>query len=353
MGEKTGISWCDATANFWQGCHKLSAGCAHCYMFEEKKRYGQNPNVVVRSSEATFNAPLKWARNPQKYGHIKRVFVCSWSDFFIEEADPWRAEAWEIMRKTPQFIYQLCTKRPERIAACLPPDWGKGYPNVWLLTSTENQAAADLRIPILLSVPAVVHGISAEPLLGPIDLTHIDTVEWMKGRFSHYLDKAKLSGNEKSIEIAGDLLKGVKECNWEEGRAHWDVTTGYWFDGWDGGTEKSYKLNWVIVGGESGPNARPMESQWGDSIRQQCEDANVAFFFKQQGTWIDAGHEEFERLPEGKLVHLNSLGVQYGDNIPNDEDADVVTMKLVTRDRAGETLYGKVYHAFPDTERKG
>lgn len=312
MGEQTGISWTDATWNPFQGCHKVSSGCKSCYMFEEKKRYGQDPNVVVRSSDATFNAPLKWARNPQKYGHIKRVFVCSWSDFFIEEADPWRAEAWEIMRKTPQFIYQLCTKRPERIVASLPPDWGQGYPNVWLLTSTENQAAADLRIPILLSIPAVVHGISAEPLLGPLDIR-----QWIGLECRHE--------DSYREEDTGACI--CREC------------------------EDSYLLSWTIVGGESGSNARPMVSSWADSIRQQCEDANVSFFFKQQGTWIDAGHSEFGKLPEGKLVHLNSLGVSYGDNIPTDEDADVVTMKLVTRDRAGDTLYGKVYHAFPDTER--
>jgi protein gp37 len=290
MGSETGISWTDATWNPFQGCHKVSAGCKNCYMFEEKKRYGQNPNVVVRSSDATFNAPLKWARNPEKYSYIKRVFVCSWSDFFIEEADPWRAEAWEIMRKTPQFVYQLCTKRPERIAACLPPDWGDGYPNVWLLTSTENQAAADLRIPILLKIPAVVHGISAEPLLGPIDFRKVPTF------------------NRIGLDLSSF---------------------------------------WVIVGGESGPNARPMVSSWADSIRQQCENAGVAFFFKQNGCWVDAGHEEFGKLPEGKLIHINSQGISYGDNIPLDEDDDVVTMKQVSRERAGETLYGKVYHQFP------
>ena len=217
MGENTGISWCNATWNPFQGCHKVSSGCKNCYMFSEKTRYGQNPNVVVRSSDATFNAPLKWARNPEKYGHIKRVFVCSWSDFFIEEADPWRAEAWEIMRKTPQFIYQLCTKRPERIAQCLPPDWCDGYPNVWLLTSTENQAAADLRIPILLSVPAVVHGISAEPLLGPLDIR-----QWIGLECHHE--------NSYSEEDTGACI--CKEC------------------------DESALLSWSIVGGESGKHIR-------------------------------------------------------------------------------------------------
>ena len=91
MGASTAIAWTDATWNCWQGCHKVSAGCKNCYMFTDKKRYGQTPDVVIRSAAATFNAPLKWAKNREKYGHINRVFVDSWSDFFIEEADAWRA----------------------------------------------------------------------------------------------------------------------------------------------------------------------------------------------------------------------------------------------------------------------
>ena len=209
MSERTSIEWCDATWNCWQGCHKVSAGCKNCYMFAEKTRYGQNPNVVVRSADSTFDAPLKWANNPAKFGHIKRIFVDSWSDFFIEEADPWRGDAWNLIAMTPQFVYILCTKRPERIAGCLPADWGKGYPNVWLLVSTENQAMADLRIPILLRIPAVVHGISAEPLLGRVDLR-----DW----------------------LPTDTIGGVEMETW---------------------------LDWVICGGESGQEARPMHPRLG------------------------------------------------------------------------------------------
>jgi protein gp37 len=313
MGEKTGISWTDATWNCWQGCHKVSAGCKNCYMFSEKTRYGQNPNVVIRSSDTTFNAPLKWAKNPAKYGHIKRVFVDSWSDFFIEEADPWRAEAWEIMRNTPQFIYQLCTKRPERIAKCLPPDWEQGYPNVWLLTSTENQAAADLRIPILLSIPAIVHGISAEPLLGPIDLQYPKSI-WPNG------PAMCCSGFEcgcQGLPIDPPLMWG---------------------------------LEWVIVGGESGTNARPMISTWADDIRRQCEASRVAFFFKQNGEWIDAGHREFGKHPSVPHKFLRFDGTEWplGAAELENEDADVNTLVRVGRQTTADTLYGKVYHAFPE-----
>src|SRR3990167_5576666 len=98
MAETTGISWCDATWNPFMGCHKVSQGCAKCYMFREMKFYGRDPNVVVRS-KTTFNNPLKWAKNG-KVNSGAKIFTCSWSDWFIEEADEWRDEAWEIVKNT-------------------------------------------------------------------------------------------------------------------------------------------------------------------------------------------------------------------------------------------------------------
>ena len=93
MGMNSKIEWTDATWNPWQGCHKVSPGCENCYMFREKTAYGQDPDVVVRSKLPTFNLPLK-LKEPQK------VFTCSWSDFFIQEADPWREDAWDIIDRT-------------------------------------------------------------------------------------------------------------------------------------------------------------------------------------------------------------------------------------------------------------
>ena len=161
MGERTAIAWTEKTWNPWQGCHKVSAGCTLCYMYSEKIRYGQRPNVVVRSKPPTFNAPMKW-KEPA------RVFTCSWSDWFIEEADAWRDEAWEIIRHAPHLTYQILTKRPERIADHLPAGWPLG--NVWLGVSVENQAAADERIPHLLATPAALRFLSVEPLLAPVTL---------------------------------------------------------------------------------------------------------------------------------------------------------------------------------------
>lgn len=170
MGERTAIAWTNRTWNPWQGCHKVSPGCGGCYMYREKERYGQDPKTVVRSKPPTFAAPLKW-HDPAL------VFVCSWSDFFIAEADPWRAEAWDIIRTQRHLTFQIPTKRADRIAECLPPDWP--LPNVWLGVSVEDQAAADERIPELLSVEAAVRFISAEPLLGPVVLDERERIDWI------------------------------------------------------------------------------------------------------------------------------------------------------------------------------
>lgn len=210
MGRDTQIEWTNDTWNPWQGCAKVSPGCAHCYMYRDKRRYGQDGSIVVRSSKTTFYEPLK-RQDPS------RIFTCSWSDFFIDEADPWRSEAWDVIRRTPHHTYQILTKRPERMLAHLPEDWGEGWPHVWLGVSVENARWAARRLPLLQAVPASVRFLSAEPLLTPIP--HLD-------------------------------LQGIQ---------------------------------WVICGGESGPGHRPVEPAWVRSIRDQCQQAGVAFFFKQWG----------------------------------------------------------------------
>lgn len=223
MGENSAIQWTNHTWNPWMGCHKVSAGCKHCYMFREQKYYGHDPNVV-RRGKTTFNKPLSW-HDPA------RVFTCSWSDWFIEEADEWRDEAWEIVRQTPHLDYQILTKRPENIRDRLPADWGRGWSNVWLGISAEDQMNANARIPILLRIPAEVHFISAEPLLGPIQLSKF----W--------------------VNTASKLI--------------------------------SPPIEWVIVGGESGPGCRPMKSRWARSLLDQCQQGGVAFFMKQMGGYPD------------------------------------------------------------------
>jgi len=173
MGKNSSIEWTDSTVNFWQGCQKVSPGCKNCYMYRDKKRYGQDPATVVRSSPATFNKPKKW-KDPAL------VFTCSWSDFFIEQADPWRDEAWDIIRQTPHLTYQILTKRPELVKDRLPDDWGEGWPNVWLGVSIETEDYY-WRIMAIEDIPAMVKFVSAEPLLGPLSnlYSYFPVIDWV------------------------------------------------------------------------------------------------------------------------------------------------------------------------------
>ena len=172
MGKTTAIEWTDATWNPWRGCLKVSQGCKNCYMYREQERYGKDPKVVVMAAPATFEAPLKW-KEPMK------VFTCSWSDFFIDQADEWRDDAWEIIRRTQHLTYQILTKRPENIESCLPVDWDKGYPNVWLGVSVESIEYL-WRVEALSEIPARVRFISYEPALGPVDFSpYAPVIQWI------------------------------------------------------------------------------------------------------------------------------------------------------------------------------
>jgi len=176
--ENSKIQWTDDTVNFWQGCKKVSEACKFCYMYRDMNRYGKDATKIVRSSDATFYSALK-KKKPLK------LFTCSWSDFFIEEADEWRSDAWEVIRKTPQHSWQILTKRPERIKECLPPDWGEGWDNVWLGVTVESQKYMS-RAAILADIPAKIRFISAEPLLEETDFLEsfdgkriIDSFHWL------------------------------------------------------------------------------------------------------------------------------------------------------------------------------
>jgi protein gp37 len=155
---KTTTSW-----NPFVGCTKLSPGCKNCYMFRIETDFGRNPKVVRRTGDKIFYAPLKW-EEPDL------ILTCSMSDWFHPDADQWRSEAWRIVRQTPHLIYRILTKRPERILGHLPEDWGpSGYENVWLAVSVELQQYVS-RMDILRTIPAKLRWVSAEPLLGPLNL---------------------------------------------------------------------------------------------------------------------------------------------------------------------------------------
>lgn len=289
MGKDTKIAWADNTWNPWQGCHKVSPGCANCYMFRDKKRYGQDPATVIRSKPATFNKPLHWKDQA-------KVFVCSWSDFFIEDADEWRDDAWEIMRKTPHLTYLLLTKRPENIADRLPVDWP--LPNVWLGVTAENQEQADKRIPILLSIPAVLRFVSVEPMVGPVELRP----EWLL---------CLSEGQHMNIVECGHGL-----------------------------------LNWVIVGGESGPGARPCHPDWIRSLRDQCEKAGWAFMFKQWGEWVPEFHPAWTNKHEQSDVFVEIITVD------GHEDYKGLYMAKVGTKKSGHLLDGVEHMEFPSKKSK-
>ena len=176
---KSFIQWTDNTVNFWTSCKRVSEGCKFCYMYRLKDQNGQSGSVVTRSSDAKFYEALYW-KEPTM------IFTCSMSDFFIDEADDWREDAWDVIRRTPQHKWQILTKRPERIKECLPADWGDGWDNVWLGTSIETQKYIH-RATTLSKIPAKLRFISAEPLLEEIDflvedengVRIIDSFNWM------------------------------------------------------------------------------------------------------------------------------------------------------------------------------
>lgn len=248
MGERTGIAWTNATWNPWMGCTRLSPGCAHCYMFSEQRRYGHDPSVV-RRSKTKFLEPLHWSTP-------RLVFTCSWSDWFHPDADEWREEAWEVVRRTPHLTYQILTKRPERIQRRLPPDWGDGWPNVWLGTSVESQRFV-WRAEVLVRIPAAVRFISAEPLLGPLELGDLVAC-----------DHPSCTGAEGPIDRLG---------RWPE---RWNC------DGcrtWHRDEDLRPGIHWVIAGGESGPRCRPCPEAWLRSLRDECLEGRTPFFLKQLG----------------------------------------------------------------------
>lgn len=247
MAEQTGISWIDSTFNPWIGCAKVSPGCDHCYA--EVSTPSRTMAIVWGPNEArkrtgvsNWNLPRRWnaghAEFFAQHGRRRRVFCASLADVFDNKADPvWREELWKLIRETPNLDWLLLTKRIGNVPAMLPADWGGGYANVWLGISVVNQEEADRDIGKLVAVNAKTRFISMEPLLGEVNLRLTRSAPLWAG-----------DGPDATC-MATDRLG----------------------------------IHWVIVGGESGPHARPMEQEWVESLRSQCNRAHVAFFFKQWG----------------------------------------------------------------------
>ncbi len=258
MSENSLIQWTTNTWNPWHGCTKVSDGCKFCYMYRDKERYGQDPTTVLRS-KTKFNDPLKWHKLLTGDEPIQErlVFTCSWSDWFIEDADEWRGDAWKIIKDTPFLTYQILTKRPENIADRLPSDWSDGYPNVWLGVSIENKKVQDERIPILLSVPAMTRFLSVEPLLESLSFRWM--AAWKRADGSRTALRSDSVGQSRNLVT--DQLDGLRE------------------------------LDWLILGGESGNENsyykyRPSQLEWYAEIISQCREARVPVFMKQLGTYL-------------------------------------------------------------------
>jgi protein gp37 len=227
MGEHTASKIDDHTMNFWVGCRPVSEGCLHCYARAGMEKYDRDFEQVARTR--TWNDPLKWQKKAAKAREVRLVFTCSWSDFFRPDADQWRPEAWAVIKNTPNLIWRILTKRPELIEKRLPPDWGNGYPNVWLGVSVELKKHLG-RMDTLRKIPAVVRYLCAEPLL-----------------------------EELTPEIEQHL---------------------------DG-------FSWLMVGGESGcgtDNYRPFNLQWARNLRDLCKHRSIPFYFKQiSARWTQQG----------------------------------------------------------------
>lgn len=204
--------------NPWHGCHKLSAGCMHCYVYRTDGKHGKDSSVVEKTLK--FDQPVARKRNKEyKIPAGSLVYTCFTSDFFVEDADEWRKEAWEMIRERSDLNFLMITKRIDRFHVNLPADWGEGYDHVTICCTVENQDRADYRLPIYRDAPIKHKIIICEPLLGPIDL-------------SPYLSS------------------GIEQ---------------------------------VVAGGESGNEARVCDYNWILGIRAQCIENEVSFRFRQTG----------------------------------------------------------------------
>jgi len=180
MAQNTKIGWTDHTFNFWWGCSKVSEECRHCYISGIMKRAGIKEPFAGPIRTKHWDSPIRWNRKAQADGLRRRVFTCSMSDFFHAVADAWRTEAWELIAKCSSLEWLILTKRPERIKACLPDDWGNhGYSNVWLGVTCGHPNSYH-RIQQLLTIPSRIKFISAEPLLGQLDLReYLSGIDWV------------------------------------------------------------------------------------------------------------------------------------------------------------------------------
>jgi len=354
MADKTGIEWTDATWNPLRGCTRVSEGCRNCYAettavrfsdpgapyhgLAERGRPGSKWTGKVDLIDAHLLDPLRWKRP-------RRIFVNSMSDLFHEKVpDEWIDRIFAVMALEILHTFQVLTKRAERmrdylaapdlrqrigaaqrlIAAratcyeCVDQDAMWPLPNVWLGVSTEHQAAADERIPLLLATPAAKRFISAEPLLGSVDLTRVCVAE------GETVAEFAAESGIRRLKLNVNALTGAQSLAWPV-------------------------IDWVIAGGESGANARPMHPDWARSLRDQCAAAGVPFFFKQWGEWStvydrDRDDPDWQRCPRTGEPGARYVNLAGGHGFHGDR---VVFAHRVGKKAAGRLLDGAEWSQFP------
>ncbi len=373
MADGTKIEWTDATWNPITGCAVVSPGCTNCYAMKlagtrlknHPSRKGLTKDTKagpVWTGEMRFNR--QWLDQPLRWTTPRMIFVCAHGDLFAEGVDQvWIDHVFAVMALAPQHTFQVLTKRPERMreymlgmpsrrsfiagygalvrGGNLPDHYETAYeaiakplPNVWLGVSVEDQKRAEERIPILLDTPAAVRWISAEPLLGPLDLTCIH------------------QPNAGSGPWWFDALT-TDRMGWfhDEAAAKPTDEDPLAFSGYS-------RLDWVVAGGESGPGARPMHPDWARSLRDHCAAAGVPFLFKQWGEWVpQVGAVDGWTIPDdpeiSRIDHRDWEDDHWGEPYRPMwcDDIDDDTVSRVGKKFAGRLLDGIEHNGFPEVPR--
>ena len=337
MGDKSQISWTDATWNPTTGCSRVSEGCRNCYAEQlAGTRMAHLPDYAGTTRPNAAGLPL-WTGKvnllehkldlPLRRKKPRMIFVNSMSDLFHEEIPfEFTADVFAVIRECPQHIFQILTKRPRLMAGFVEwwqmqyvEDFRRCHPNVWLGVSVENQETANERIPLLLDTPAAVRFVSAEPLLGEVDFTNVGEKHWCC---------------HNALTGAEGILNGYDKWEW-------------------GDPNSDRKLDWVIVGGESGKNARPIHPNWARQIRDDCVAAGVPFFFKQFGEWMPVSDEyvKYRKTTKNDVALLNYDGKLTRPENPKETHVELgyeEWMERVGKHTEGnDVLDGREWKEFP------
>jgi protein gp37 len=371
MAEHSTIEWTEATWNPITGCSVVSPGCTNCYAMRFAGRRGRHlPSRAglttmskagpVWNGQVRFNA--EWLDQPLRWKRPRMIFVCAHGDLFHESVpDEWIDRIFGVMALCPQHTFQVLTKRAKRMREYMTglertlahlstaqemarQGLLKQYhrlqiawplPNVWLGVSAEDQTRADERIPDLLATPAAVRWVSAEPLIGPVDLRRWLQIDWQCGYCRGFF-----TGKWKSHCPACGREGGWSRSHAFNGR-HMLTRPGFAHDRGSG-------LDWIVAGGESGPGARPMHPDWARSIRDQCAAAGVPFFMKQWGAW----HETYSSKEwDGPTHWLMPNGTMRAIANADNWRAGAKCIRNVGKARAGRLLDGIEHNAMPEIAR--